>query len=175
MNNNRGWGLRAELLICLILTIFFIIAMVLLNGVIKGLNKDININDSNVTENDASKKDNNIKIESDSNDSDKDEIDNSDKVEDINYINLEDKMIVATKKYYNKYYLNQEMEKREIVTVVRLNTEEMLDSLEINNTKCSGYIIMEKTDNDVKYYPYLKCGSLYETKGYDNLLDNTDV
>ena len=61
------------------------------------------------------------------------------------------------------------------MTVVRLQTEEMLDKLEVNGVKCSGYIKIEKTEEDFKYYPFLKCGSLYQTSGYNENLDNTDL
>lgn len=173
MNNNRGWGLRAELWICLVLTVAFIIAMILLNGVIKNLNDDININGSGTEEKDDSKKDNNTKIESETNNFDSEQTNNSSESGNVNYISLEDKMVKAAKNYYIKYF--RDLDERVVVTVARLDTEDFLDDLEVNDVDCSGYVLIEQIDNEVKYYPYLKCGSLYETEGYDSALDNTDV
>lgn len=173
MKNNGGWGLRAELVICLILTIFFAIAVFLISKVFKPLNEDINMNDnynSGVVEdnNDViiqeNNKENSSKFESeDKQDEDK----NVD--ENINFNSLEDKLVRAGVMYANKYYKDSKL----MVTIVRLQTEGILSELSINDTKCSGYIEIEK-DDSFKYYPYIKCGDLYQTKGYDETKDNLD-
>lgn len=155
MNNNRGWGLRSELWICLAITIFFGIAVILINRVFDNKNSDFILSqDKNVIE-ESNKKDN---------------------VKDNNkYDTLEDKLVAAGVKYTNKYLLNEEVGSIKAVTIVRLQTENVLDDLKINNIKCSGYIKIEKIDNDFKYYPYINCGNLYKTAGYNESLDNTDL
>lgn len=151
MNNNRGWGLRSELWICLAMTVFFAIAVILINRVSNNIDGDLVLpTEKNPTE----------------------EIN---KKEDNKYTALEDKLVIAGNKYANKYLLNTILEDSKIVTIVRLQTEKLLESNEVNNIKCSGYVKIEKIDDDFKYYPYIKCGNLYKTVGYNESLDNTDL
>ncbi len=174
MNNNRGWGLRSELWICLGMILFFAIAVILINRVFNnmGENGDLPIKDKNNVEEVKPKDDNKntttIK-ENDKNDSDKEEIKES-----TNYSNLEDKVVLAGSKYASKYLVNEEFNDNKVVTVVRLQTEGMLDSLDANGKKCSGYIKIEKYEMEFKYYPFINCGS-YQTSGYNQSLDNIDL
>lgn len=170
MKNNGGWGLRAELIICLILTIFFGIAVVLIGSVVNRLN-DINNNDNNnVITNDnnviiqENNKENDSKLEIEEKQEENTSIDKN-----INFNSLEDKLVRAGVMYANKYYKDDKL----TVTVVRLQTEEILKDLSINDTKCTGYVEIEK-DESFKYYPYIKCGDLYQTQGYDETKDNLD-
>lgn len=165
MKNNGGWGLRAELVICLVLTIFFGIAVLLIGRVVSRLN-DINGNDNKnhvVDDSDIIINENNNKNDSDL------QGENSDEETKFNFNSLEDKLVQAGVMYANKYYKDSKL----TVTVVRLQTEEILTELSIDGTKCSGYIEIEK-DETFKYYPYIKCGDSYETKGYERIKDNLD-
>lgn len=174
MNNNRGWGLRSELWICLGMILFFAIAVILINRVFNnmGENGTLPIKDKNNTEEVKPKDDNKntttIK-ENDKNNSTKEEI-----KEITNYSNLEDKVVLAGSKFASKYLVNEEFNDSKVVTVVRLQTEGMLDSLDVNGKKCSGYIKIEKYETEFKYYPFISCGS-YQTPGYDQSLDNIDL
>lgn len=171
MKKNGGWGLRAELVICLVLTIFFGIAVILIGRVVSRLN-DINGNDKN----NHVVNDNNVIIQENNNKNDfyfQNENDTEEKTEveeNINYNSLEDKLVSAGVMYANKYYKDSIL----TVTVVRLQTEGILNELSINDIKCSGYIEIEK-DGSFKYYPYIKCGVLYETSGYDKNKDNIEL
>lgn len=170
MKNNGGWGLRSELWICLALTIFFAIAVILINQVISRLNEDITtegnkpivsetVDDSNII---IDNKNNNVVDE-------KEEI-IEENAEKLNYNVLEDKLVSAGVAYASKYYKDKPL----VVTVVRLQTESMLKELNLENTKCSGYIEIDKEDS-FTYYPYIKCGDIYETEGYDSSKDNLDL
>lgn len=171
MKNNGGWGLRAELVICLILTIFFGIAVLLIGKVVNTLNENVNGNNNN----NPVINDNNVIIEETNNKNDSDlKNENNDDEEinvdgNVNYNSLEDKLVSAGVMYANKYYKDSKL----TVTVVRLQTEGILNELSLNDINCSGYIEIEK-DETFKYYPYIKCGDLYETKGYDEIKDNLD-
>ena len=169
MKNNGGWGLRSELWICLALTIFFAIAVILINQVVSKLNEDINTegNRPNVSE---KVDDSNIIIENQNDNvvEEKEEIIEATD-EKLNYNTLEDKLVSAGVVYANKYYKDKPL----VVTVVRLQTEGMLKELDFENTKCSGYIEIDKEDS-FTYYPYIKCGDIYETEGYDSSKDNLD-
>lgn len=170
MKDNHGWGLRAELLICLVLTLSFGIAVFLIGKVVSFLEDDININGNNNSEVIKDNNKNNIIISDKNNDNNFENNDDVSKEEDINYNSLEDKLVRAGVMYANKYYTGNKL----IVTVVRLQAENILNELTINNINCSGYIEIEK-DEDFKYYPYIKCGDIYETDGYDKLKDNIDL
>ena len=170
MKNNGGWGLRAELVICLVLTIFFGIAVLLIGRVVNRLN-DINGNDNN---NAVVNDNNNVIIQENNNndskfESEEKQHENTNVDEDTNFNTLEDKLVSAGVMYANKYYKDSKL----TVTVVRLQTEGILNELSLNDINCSGYIEIEK-DETFKYYPYIKCGDLYETKGYDEIKDNLD-
>lgn len=169
MKNNGGWGLRSELWICLALTIFFAIAVILINQVVSKLNEDINTEGNRPS---ISEKvdDSNIIIENQNDNvvEEKEEIIEATD-EKLNYNTLEDKLVSAGVVYANKYYKDKPL----VVTVVRLQTEGMLKELDFENTKCSGYIEIDKEDS-FTYYPYIKCGDIYETEGYDSSKDNLD-
>lgn len=175
MNNNRGWGLRNELWICFAMILFFAVAVILINKVFTSMDDNSIVKKNDEINEEVIKKDDDI---SSSTNSDKTEIiDNKEKEEinTINYSNLEDKLVVAGSKYASKYLTNENNNSTKIVTVVRLQTEGLLKSLNINETECSGYIKIEYNNDNFKYYPYIKCGSLYQTTGYDENLDNTDL
>lgn len=158
MKNNHGWGLRAELWICLVLIIFFGIAVILIQKVVNQMNEGISTEGKNNNEG------SNIQ-----------NVDNNSTNKTINYNNLEDEMIVGAKKYYNKYYLDHDLQGTVTVTVVRLKTEEIIEPLKAYEVECSGYIEIESSNGDIKYYPYLKCGNLYQTNGYNEVHDNLDL
>lgn len=174
MKSNGGWGLRAELVICLVLTIFFGIAVILIGKVVNTLNDEININDNN--NNSETVQGNKDVIIQENNKEDGSDVEVNNEInnqlkddENINFNSLEDKLVSAGVMYANKYYKDSKL----TVTVVRLQTEGILNELSIDDTKCSGYIEIEK-DESFKYYPYIKCGDLYETKGYEEIKDNLD-
>lgn len=79
MNNNRGWGLRSELWICLGMILFFAIAVILINRVFNNMDENgtLPIKDKNSVEEVKPKDDNKnattIK-ENDKNGADKEEI-----------------------------------------------------------------------------------------------------
>lgn len=175
MNNNRGWGLRNELWICFGMILFFAIAVILINKVFANMDNNSFVkNDDKDIEEVIPKKDN-ISSEVTNNKSEIIDDNKNEEVNTINYSNLEDKLVVAGSKYANKYLSNENISNTKVITVVRLQTEDLLKSLNINETKCSGYIKIEHNDESFKYYPYIKCGSLYQTAGYDENLDNTDL
>lgn len=176
MNNNRGWGLRSELWICFGMILFFVVAVILINRVFTDAKNEgvLPTKEKDDTEEVIPKKDNSTKEikknDNKDNNNEKEEIKNS-----TNYSNLEDKLVLAGSKYASKYLVSENFDDNKVVTIVRLQTEGLLDKLEINSTKCSGYIKIEKVEKEFKYYPYLKCGAEYQTTGYDVNFDNTDL
>lgn len=180
MNNNRGWGLRSELWICFGMIFFFAIAVILINSIYTNMDDgSLLIKDKTVEE--TSKEENNKNDYSIINDTvnNKENVSKKEQTDDnnssYNYVNLEDKIVVSGSKYVAKYLTNSAVGDTKVVTVVRLQTENLLDKLEIDKVLCSGYIKIEKGNEDFKYYPYLKCGDLYKTVGYSEEFDNTDL
>lgn len=149
--NNRGWGLRAELWICLCLVVAFVIAVVLIQRIVNQINYSVTTEESS---NYPSNSTGNITV---------------------NYTNLEDELVIGAKKYINKYYSNRDLEAKLTITVVRLKIEEMIDKLSVNGIECSGYVEMQNSSSEVKYYPYIRCGNLYQTNGYNEEHDNLDL
>ena len=174
--NNRGWGLREELLICLVITVFFGIAIIFIHKVVGYMNTS---NLMNIKENEFTSKkyeDNNRVINRGKEDANRviNQSEEYNKVNDdtTNYSNLEDKLVVAGKKYINKYNDDIKFDDKTIITVVRLQVEDLLDSLISNNVECSGYIEIENNMSEFKYFPYIKCDNFYVTEGYSVNYDN---
>lgn len=168
MNNNCGWGLRSELWICLGIILFFAIAVILINRVFNNMENEGILPKNNTEE---------IKIIDDTKNNSMPIIENNDENLDeekskelINYSNLEDKLVLAGSKYASKYLVNEEFDSK-IITVARLQTEELLDILEIEGIECSGYIKITK-EEEFKYYPFINCGKFYQTIGYNQNFDN---
>lgn len=176
MNNNRGWGLRSELWICLGMIAFFAIAVILINHVFNDMGESgrLPIKEKDTVEEvkpkDESKKENEATTKNDENKTNNEDIKNS-----TNYSNLEDKLVFSGSKYASKYLVNESTNDSKIVTVVRLQTEGLLDKLEANGKLCSGYVKIDKTEEEFKYYPFIKCGNDYKTTGYNGDLDNIDL
>lgn len=170
--NNRGWGLREELLICFVLIAFFGIAIIFIHKVDNYLREsnnenimDKNSTRDNIDDGDTKRQDSGriVTIQKDESNITYDK-----------YKNLENDLVEAAVIYQNKYYNDIMQGDTSVVTVVRLQTDNILNSFEVDGIKCSGYVEIE-TNTINEYHPYMKCGSLYETKGYDVNKDNTDL
>lgn len=175
MNNNRGWGLRNELWICFAMILFFAVAVILINKVFTSMDDSSIVKKNDEINEEVIKKDDDISSNIDNNKSEIKEVEQEKNVNVVNYSILEDKLVGAGSKYANKYLTNENNDSVKVVTVVRLQTESLLDTLKINDVECSGYIKIEKSNDNFKYYPYLSCGSVYQTTDYDVNFDNTDL
>ncbi len=82
------------------------------------------------------------------------------------YHKLEDKFKVAAEKYGNTEFIYQEGVKSYKITSEELLATPYLDNLEIENDKCTGYVIVE-LNGVYEYKAYIKCNN-YKTKGYKN-------
>lgn len=152
--NNEGWGLRVMLAFVAILCIALMISIYLIQKNFSFLltdhsSKNIN-NDSNINENVTIKK---------------------------TYSGIEKEMVASAKKYITKIYNNNADEADFLkIKISSMQKEGLLGT--INDIKdkdivCSGYVACRKEeDNSVSYEPYLKCGSKYTTKGYNERYDD---
>ena len=84
------------------------------------------------------------------------------------YTQMEEKLKVAAEKYANK---NTKILPKDEKEQTKVNTDTLINekyikelySIEDENVKCSGYVLINKNVDDYKYTPYLKCGKYYET------------
>lgn len=83
------------------------------------------------------------------------------------YIEIEEKVEQATKKYQQKYY-NNILDGDEIkVSLKSLQNEGFIDILKDNkNNICDGYAYIIGKENKVIYNAYIRCGNEYKTNGF---------
>lgn len=82
------------------------------------------------------------------------------------YKELEQKLIAAEKKYVDAKFLYPQGNEKLKITVNTLKENGFLDSLEINNEDCDGYVTIKKKNAVFEYHGYISCKN-YKTKGYD--------
>ena len=71
------------------------------------------------------------------------------------------------------YLENQDIEIQngstiKITTKILKENNYISDLYDTNHELCTGYIIYSKQDDGYSYNPYIKCGNIYQTKGYIN-------
>lgn len=83
------------------------------------------------------------------------------------YMEIEEKVEQATKKYQQEYY-NNILDGDEIkVSLKSLQNEGFIDILKDNkNNICDGYAYIIGKENKVIYNAYIRCGNEYKTKGF---------
>lgn len=96
------------------------------------------------------------------------------------YAQMEENLKVAAEKYANKntkILPKDEKEQSKINTDTLVNAEYIkeLHSIEDENVKCSGYVLINKNEDNYKYVPYLKCGKYYETKTIADYIKSTET
>lgn len=89
----------------------------------------------------------------------------------LTYKDLEDRLELAAERYQNDNYSGNASD-TEVweLSYSMLRKEKYLDKLIDPNdedTECTGYVEFIQDEAKVMYKPFLKCGTNYETKGYD--------
>lgn len=89
-------------------------------------------------------------------------------IEPISYYNLEVKMVNAMKRYIKDNY-NDVSDIKIDKSLNRLIKENYIDIVKdpYNKKECNGYVIFTKNGNNINYEPYLRCGDIYKTSGYE--------
>ena len=141
--NNRGWGLQAMLAGVLVLMIALVIIAVLVNKTFGDIMPSVN---------------------------DENNYDNVNQDIELKYSELEDKVLEAAKTYQKRYY--NDISDGEIITVSIKKLQERglinnITDIKDPNISCTGYATFKKQD-DIIYKAYIKCGSNYQTVGYQN-------
>lgn len=77
----------------------------------------------------------------------------------------------ATNKYLLEVYGGQWSEDRKVITVTRLIENRYLESFSVAGNNCHGYVKVESIGGTLSYTPYVSCGDVYTTMGYDYALD----
>lgn len=81
------------------------------------------------------------------------------------YEELENKIEEATKKYVDQKFLYPEKGDTLKITFQELRDNDVIDSLNIEEEECNGYVIVSKKEEVYQYDPYIKCAN-YKTKKY---------
>ena len=140
--NSRGWGLREMLLFCLILTLALLVIVALISTNFFGLLSNKEISGSNI---DSARTYNSMEVE----------------------------IINAAKKYVKAKNISVDTDT--YISVVDMQNSHLLNSLyDVIDAgcKCCGYVKVYLKDEISVYEPYLKCGSNYESDGYNSKYDN---
>ncbi len=93
----------------------------------------------------------------------------------MTYNEIEESLINSAKNYTDNYYYKPlENGDNDYVTVRTLETEGIIQTIidpEDDKITCTGYVNFSKEDDQTTYEPYLRCGSNYETTGYEEKYD----
>lgn len=88
------------------------------------------------------------------------------------YSNVESKMVSAAKKYYNDNTnmlpANDDSVSISIESLVENNYLKPISEMISEGVSCSGYVSVFRHSDDYVYFPYLNCGSEYESKRLTN-------
>lgn len=96
------------------------------------------------------------------------------------YSQMEENLKVVAEKYANKNVKllpKDEKEQSKINTDTLINAKYIkeLHSIEDENVKCSGHVLINKNGDNYKYIPYIKCGKYYETKTIANYIETNET
>ncbi len=144
--NEHGWGLGT--LIAFIFVFLLAILLISVNAYKMGLT-DGNISNVPIT-----------------NPNDNKDFTNSTNKDNITYLELENKLVVAGSSYKQLYYNDLVVGDSVYVTDKQLSSVGFIDNLVINNIQCKGYVQIKNNGESFSYTPYLKCGDNYKTEGY---------
>ena len=149
--NQKGFGIKE---IIILLAVFFISVLIImsLSRSITNVGQD---NETNDTDSSAEKAD----------------IDTDQEDEDLTYQDLEKRLELAAERYQNDTYsANTDDTEIWYLSYSMLKEKKYLDKLVDPNdkkTECTGYVEFVQDGAKISYKPFLKCGSNYETEGYD--------
>src|SRR5574344_394012 len=72
------------------------------------------------------------------------------------YFALEDKLVSATKNYYESKYAYPSMNNSVKIKYAELKEADMIDNLTYNDDECDGYVVI-KNSGAIEYHAYIKC------------------
>ena len=73
----------------------------------------------------------------------------------------------AAARYFSDKYSNQWTEDRNIVTASLLVENRYLETYSVAGSRCYGYVVVQPGEGQLTYKPYVNCGNVYTTVGYD--------
>ncbi len=78
----------------------------------------------------------------------------------------------AAFRYFEVTYANQNPSNKIVVSVSTLLSSGYLDSFSVAGNTCSGYTVVSIDGENRLYQPYVHCGDVYTTTGYDYSLES---
>ena len=82
------------------------------------------------------------------------------------YRAFEKDLIESAQIYMQVNKINLDVKEQKKLTIEQLINEKYLESNEVGEDTCTGYINIEKTYSDYEYYPFIKCED-YTTTDYE--------
>lgn len=78
----------------------------------------------------------------------------------------------AASRYFDQIYTNQNPSNKIVVSVSTLLSSGYLDSFSVAGNTCSGYTVISIDGENRLFQPYVHCGNVYTTSGYDYSLES---
>lgn len=147
--DQRGWGLS----VFLAFIVVFFIAIVLISIGAQKVGLDPYSNVSNPT----TSVDPNVKHYTDS------EISEA--------VGFESSVRDSAARYFMEVYGGQWSEDRSILTVSKLIEKSYLQPFSVAGNSCGGYVKVQSSNGELSYIPYIQCGEVYMTEGFDYSLE----
>ena len=86
------------------------------------------------------------------------------------YLELEDKLVSTTKKYYESKYSYPSKGESTYIVLDELKQNNLIEELKKDDEVCDGYIKVSM-NNTIEYKAYIKCNN-YTTTDYDKYIEN---
>ena len=105
---------------------------------------------------------------------------NRNKSKNVDYSEIESKMVSAAKKYYEKNndllpVLDDSLISVSVDTLIENSFLKPFSELVEDGVSCSGYVSVSKGNTDYVYFPYLNCGEVYESSILSNKIISNGV
>lgn len=161
MKDNHGWGLNTMIGFCCVIGACLMVVAILYNFYMKDKIDDALSNPNVGNTQDVTSK------EYEKNYYDEQSVDSTIIIQKT-YDDILKEMEVAANTYVNKYYSGM-VDGTVKITLDSLVENKMLEYVYDPNddsVKCNGYVMYNKENANKSFKPYLKCGTYYQTEGY---------
>ena len=151
--NNKGWGFSA--FIAFVAIFVLAIILVVIGAINLGISSREPVSDSPITTPVPTSDTGNANVSS-----------NQEK-----FSNYEAQFKEVGTEHAKQYYTNLSNGEEIIFTLADFIQGNYISKLELDGNTCTGYIVVKYLNNNYQATPYIRCGSLYTTSGYNSIFD----
>ncbi|MBE6146813.1 MAG: hypothetical protein E7168_00600 [Firmicutes bacterium] len=151
--NNRGWGFST--FIAFIAIFILAIILVVIGAINLGISSKEPISDSPVTTPIATPNTSGSNTSS-----------NQEKI-----LNYESQFKEISASHAREHYTNLANGEEIIFSLSNFIEGKHIGRLEVDGNSCTGYVVIKHLNGNYQATPYLRCGSLYTTSGYNSTFD----